>query len=72
MSPERVVEDGEASISEAQQTNNGGGNEHVCVEPQPSEVQRKLDTEVFLNLVYRLIHDPSADLRPLRVQQMSQ
>lgn len=70
--PEVVPEHCEAAVREAQQADYGRRDEHVCVEAQPREVQSELDAEVFLHLVYWLVHDPLAHLRPLRVQQVSE
>ena len=53
--PWQVVVDGEGSVHEAQEANNGRGDEHVRVEAEPCKVQSYLDTEILLDVVQGLV-----------------
>lgn len=60
----------EEAAYEGEAANDGGWDEHLSVEAQPSEVHGHLFAKVALHEVYGLLLVPLPDRGPLQVQQL--
>lgn len=57
------------AVQEAEHANNGRNHEHLCVEAEPTKVQRYFVPEIFADQAERLLLVELDGSRPLQVQQ---